>query len=917
MENKKLLAAFAATAFTLSLSANANDRAWTYTYNSLGLIETKNGPRTDVNDVTTYTYDTQGRLTQVTNALGHITQLSNFDSLGNPQTITDANSIVTNLTYTPQGWLKTVSTDGTSIVIEHDLLGQIGKITKGDGSWLEFTWNASRNLSKITNNLGESVEYGYNTMGNRTSQNLKDASGSLTKQQTWAHDELGRVLRSIGAEGQTTQHGYDRNNNRSLNISPENHSTIIGYDELNRLVSTTDPRNGVTTIGYDTQDNVTRVTDPRNVVTEYIYDGLGNLTNLISKDSGTTIFTHDDAGNVLTKTDARGIVTLYSYDALNRLKTVQYPANPSLNVQYHYDMTDNGNYGIGRLTAIQDSSGIIGYQYDARGNLVEQIRSIDVAGSAKYDDLKYAYDNANQLKRVDYPSSIAVEYQRNAAGQISSIDVSIGTQAPTAFATGITYLPFGPLKNLTWANGVTLLRSYDQDYRLRQQNIGSWQATYGYDLNSNIKSIQSGLFGDLLYGYDELDRLTLEEQSSERKIYSYDAVGNRTKRVSETLNAGQLLNSSTNVYSFPVDSNRLSKIGSVDLPSDEAGNLLKIRAGRDLEYDTQGRLAKAKYNGSVVAEYRYNAIGQRALKITPTYLYTYFYNPDGQLLGETRYSAAGVKLSSQYYFWLDNQAIGGIAVRYNSQGTVTSNTPFYLHSDHLDTPRLATNQAGQEIWRWKSDAFGLGNAVSAADSGIYQINLRFPGQYFDSESGLHYNYFRDYDPQTGRYVQSDPIGLNGGTNTYAYTTGNPLRYADPKGLETTVIYVEGGIPHAALHVTLDNGEQLMYDPAGSYIPPSGTPRSSGHFWEGADANLSDYQAYWTDAGGKVHTEVLPTNKDQDKLIMENAINLGGVENFYCARAVASALNGVCDVESEFWPDELFENAENAVCPPGQ
>jgi RHS repeat-associated protein len=94
----------------------------------------------------------------------------------------------------------------------------------------------------------------------------------------------------------------------------------------------------------------------------------------------------------------------------------------------------------------------------------------------------------------------------------------------------------------------------------------------------------------------------------------------------------------------------------------------------------------------------------------------------------------------------------------------------------------ATDQNGQEVWRWKSDAFGLGSAINAPTSGLYSINLRFPGQYYDSESGLHYNYFRDYDPQTGRYVESDPIGLNGGLNTYGYVEGNPTSRIDFWGL---------------------------------------------------------------------------------------------------------------------------------------
>lgn len=770
-----LLALTLATALGVP-GAQALERSWSYSYNSLGLIETADGPRTDVQDVTSYVYDAQGHLTQITNALGHVTQLSNFDTFGNPQALVDANGVTTNLTYTPQGWLSSTSTAGSTTSFEHDAVGQITKVTRGDGSWLTYTWDDARRLRSITNNLGEKVEYDYDAMGNRTAQRLNDPSGLLTQQQSWVYDELGRLLRAVGAQGQIQQYGYDLNDNLAASTTPKQHSTTNGYDALDRLITSTDPLNGVTALGYDAQDNLTQVSDPRGVTTQYRYDGLGNLTQLVSPDSGTATFDHDAAGNVIRKTDARGVVTNYSYDALNRLISKTYPANPALNVQYHYDMTADGNYGIGRLTAVQDASGVLGYRYDARGNLTQQLRSLEVAGTDVYDTLQYSYDGANQLTRIDYPAGFAVQYQRNAAGQVGEVDIVIDGQ-PAAFASDLSYLPFGPLKTLTWANGISLQRTYDKDYRLTQQSVGPWVATYGYDANSNIQSLESGLFGDLLYGYDALDRLTREDEGNQRLQYGYDAVGNRTSKALIGLSDGQPMGSMVTDLSYASDSNRLVGLNGLDVTSDSTGSLTQYSDNRTFEYDAQGRLAEVKIGSDAVAQYRYNALGQRTHKITGTATTTFLYSPDGQLLGETRYSTNGAKLSSQFYLWLDSLPLGGISLTYDAQGGIASSSAFYLHADHLNTPRLATSQTGNEIWRWKSDAFGVGAAV-----GTTTINLRFPGQYYDSESGLHYNYFRDYDPQTGRYVESDPIGLNGGLNTYGYVKGNPLTYSDPHGL---------------------------------------------------------------------------------------------------------------------------------------
>jgi RHS repeat-associated protein len=107
-----------------------------------------------------------------------------------------------------------------------------------------------------------------------------------------------------------------------------------------------------------------------------------------------------------------------------------------------------------------------------------------------------------------------------------------------------------------------------------------------------------------------------------------------------------------------------------------------------------------------------------------------------------------------------------------------------VHADHLNTPRAILDGQNRMVWRWLGSAFGQGlpEEDPDGDGKLFEYNLRFPGQYYDKETGLHYNYFRDYDPGTGRYVQSDPIGLEGGVNTYGYANQNPLAFTDALGL---------------------------------------------------------------------------------------------------------------------------------------
>ncbi|MGU1598436.1 RHS repeat domain-containing protein, partial [Pseudomonas aeruginosa] len=536
----------------------------------------------------------------------------------------------------------------------------------------------------------------------------------------------------------------------------------------------------------------------------YEYDGLGNLTRLVSPDSGTTTFEHDAAGNVIRRTDARGTVTEYRYDALNRLIERHSPSDPSLDVQYRYDLTADGNKGIGRLGAIEGARDSLVYRYDERGNLVEQVRSIRLDQQTLLDRVTYRYDAANQLLEIGYPSGLAIGYPRNAGGQVASVTLAVGDKAPSTLVGQIAYLPFGPLQRLTWGNGIALSREYDQDYQLLRQKVGPWQSDYQHDANGNIQQHRHSLWGTLDYQYDPLDRLTEERGVQGGRSYAYDAVGNRTQRSDNPASGGT---ASSQDYQYAPDSNRLTAIGAQAVTSDAAGNLTQDRAARKLAYDAQGRLQSVSLDGQQVAEYRYNALGQRIVKLTPESVTTYLYGPDGQLLGEAEHNGSGRKLRAQYYLWLDSLPLATIDADYDAQGKVGNPTLLYLHGDHLDTPRLATDASGQIAWQWQSDAFGRGEALS---QGSTQINLRFPGQYYDAESGLHYNYFRDYDPETGRYVESDPVEtlrklnnpemtfLNSGesmlqatpywehgftpNHNYTYSDNNPTAKSDKHGL---------------------------------------------------------------------------------------------------------------------------------------
>ncbi|MGY2224947.1 RHS repeat-associated core domain-containing protein [Pseudomonas gingeri] len=767
-----------------------------YTYTALGQIATVDGPRTDVADITRFAYDAQGNLTTITNALGQISTRANFDTYGNPQTLTDPNGVVTILTYTPQGWLASSSIAGATTQYAYNAVGDLTQITAPDGSFLAYTYDDARRLVAVTNTLGETQSYVLDAMGNRTSAQVKDASGTLARQQQRTYDELGRLLTQIGAGGQVTRYAYDLNDQLTQQTDARSNATNQTFDALGRVAQVTDPLGGITALTYNTDNQITQLVDPRGVTTQYVYDAEGRVLQIKSPDGGTSSFTYDEAGNVNQRTDARGIVTTYQYDALNRLTAMRYPASPALDAVYTYDQTDGGNKGIGRLTRIQDAVGALTYHYDERGQRVAQNRVYNLAGITVSQT--YTYDSAGRIIAQGYPEGVSVTYTRNTAGQVNAIDISRnGLKLPVA--SQISYAPFGPIEQLTWGTGVTLNRTYDQDFQLTAQTIGGWHTQYAFDPVGNLTSHQDNVWASVQYQYDALNRLTREQTASEQKDYVLDATGNRMQRTTTNLSSGQV--TATQHTTVAADSNRIITQDGMPLPYDAAGNQLQNTTGLTYTYDASGRMNAVYQAGTQkVADYLYNALGQRSVKrnydpvsgaLVSSSLY--LYGPNGEIISQSDYSATAQLLASRYWVWLDGIPLAQGELNY-IQGLATGERLVYLHPDHLNTPRVGTTVAQGMVWSWMSDAYGTTapNEDVAGSGTLTHIPLRFPGQLYDAQTQLNYNYYRDYDANLGRYVQSDPIGLKSGVNTYAYVNGNPTRYIDPTGRNAFIIGGEIG-----------------------------------------------------------------------------------------------------------------------------
>jgi len=262
------------------------------------------------------------------------------------------------------------------------------------------------------------------------------------------------------------------------------------------------------------------------------------------------------------------------------------------------------------------------------------------------------------------------------------------------------------------------------------------------------------------FGYDDLYRLTGATGIYGSISHTYDNVSNRlTKTI-----GGQ-----TDTYSYFPGTNKLNEITGANpltFGYDANGNTTGMGA-RTLNYNLDNRLIQV-VEGTVLADYVYNGLGQRIKRIVNETTTVYHYDRVGNLIGE---SDASGNFGNKYVYLDENRLIY----------IGPSEDVYYFVNDHLGTPQKIMDGSSIVVWSADYQPFGEANiTVSTVLS-----NFRLPGQYYDQETGLHYNYFRYYNPQTGRYVTTDPIGLAGGINLFAYVQNNPINIVDAFGLEWT------------------------------------------------------------------------------------------------------------------------------------
>ena len=883
-----------AAGYTCSNTGTAPEgvRRSTYTYCTavdavqcplVGLMLTATGPRTDVTQTTTYQYyltdGTQwqhGDLKSVTNALGQVITFAAYDKNGRPTRTVDPNGVITDLAYYPRGWLsmRTVRANADGSASSNDAVtswtykndGSVASLTDPDNAAIKYTYDSAHRLQQIRNSNSEYVKFTLDAAGNRIKEEVADSNATVKRSLTRTYNALGQLTGVQDGYGRSIMSAayadsYDANGNLVHAADGLNVQVQRGYDALNRLVGVTNDlngndlatRNAQAVYQYDPLDRVAGVGDPESLNTLYDHNAFGDQVGLHSPDTGNSSAIVDKAGNPISVTDARGIQVSQAFDALNRRTSATYPSS-SDNVAWFYDEPDSvtgctGSYPIGRLTRIVEANVTTIYCYDARGNV---LRKSQTQGT-QTDVVAYTYTLADRLKTLTYPSGTVVAYKRDLPGRVQSVAVTTGGTTWT-IVDSVTYMPLGPvtsymLGKIGFSQPVT--RTYDANYALTDLVSAPLNLHFARDVMGNITALGDAAGANPAtetYRYDALYRLTSVNDATGAAVeaYTYNKTGDRLSKTASGL--------ATGTYGYQSGTHWLTSIGSSARTYDANGNTTGNSTGGDAfgyGYNGRNRMTVVQRNGQAVANYSYNAMGQRVAKAVtgPQAVSERFaYDEGSQLLSE-------YGNTNRDYIWIDDLPVAVV------DGSVAASRTNYVVADGLGSPRVVRDDSGVIQWQWpyQGNSFGEKQPVS---NGGYAFNLRFPGQYYDAESGLHQNVNRDYEAATGRYVQSDPIGLNAGLSTYAYGMNAPNLYKDSLGLATEVWLMFHPIPgafgnnHEFIVFKDTNSSQayvLRAGPSGDYPPENAIfnmtatdPKTGGDmFLQPAFSRWEDSEESWS------------------------------------------------------------------------
>ncbi|MFF1871154.1 putative T7SS-secreted protein [Kitasatospora herbaricolor] len=780
---------------------------------------------------TQYTYDRHGRRLSVTDPLGATVTLT-YDEAGNPATATRPDGTQSLVSYGDLNLpLAVMEPDGTTWRQSYDAAGNRTTLTDPTGATTRFGFDASGNASQITDALGHVSTLRCNAAGLLTES--VDPLGGRTG---YLHDAFGRPTAITDALGNTTRYTWSVEGLLTSRTTPDGSVERWTYDGEGNTLTHTDHGGAVTTMEYshfdllaartgadgarhtfthDSELRLVRVTGPQGLSWSYEHDAAGRVTAETDFNGRTIRYAHDPAGRVTGRTNSLGETIGYRYDLVGNLSVKDAAGRRTT---YGYDRA-------GRLTSANSPGVALVRRYDQLGQVV--------AETVNGRTLTTEYDVLGRRSRRRTPSGAESSWSYDAAGSPASLTAS-------GHVLGFEHDALGRETGRRLGPDLTLSHTWDSVHRLTSQTVTSsaralQHRAYTYRADGNLTGICDLHDGTRSFDLDDAGRVTAVHAANWTERYVYDAAGNITD--AQWPDGRHDSGRGPRTYRGTL----ISTAGRIRYDHDSQGRITVRRqvtlSGRTntwhYTWDAEDRLTEVTTPDGTRWQYLYDAFGRRIAKqrlaedgVTVAEWTDFTW--DGSTLAEQ--TAHGPALPGPYTLTWDHDGLRPLA---QTEHILLPDAPqdeidrrfFAVVTDLIGTPTHLLDADGTPAWQARTTLWG---ATEHSDSRGTTTPLRFPGQYYDPETRLHYNLHRYYDPITARYATLDPLGLAAAPNPQAYIQ-NPHTWADPFGLAPCKLSDRAKDAIEKFH-------NLMKDPIGEI---NGTP------------NHNHYNAARREAAGEV------------------------------------------------------------------
>ncbi|MFY1583667.1 DUF6531 domain-containing protein [Micromonospora sp. WMMD734] len=813
-----------------------NEQEYRYTYDEQGRCTAADGSGGYL--AARLHYDPTARRTTVVDSLGHST-IYHLNGRGQIQLLTDPLGNATAATWDGLD-RKLTETDplGRTTRYAYDDDGNLVEVTRPDGARATATYDDLRQPVVVTDVDGATWRRGYDERGNLTM--VTDPTGATTR---YAYDETGHLAEVTDALGDTLRVSTDAAGLVSQLTEPTGAVTSYRRDRAGRITELTDPVGGTTHLGWTVEGRLAWRRTPDGASEEWTYDPEGNLVTHTDPTGATTEFEIGAFDLPVARTGPDGARLTFDYDTELRLTTVTNPQG--LTWHYDYDPagrlvaeTDfNGRVqtythdAAGQVVARTNGAGqTIGLVRDLVGNVVEK-RTTEGTTTFGYDptgrlvhatspefDLRFDRDPLGRvLTEIRDGQAVTSSYdplgrrthRRTPSGVESAWEYDAGHR-PTALHTGGATVGFAHdaagRETRRTVGSLALTQSWDANHRLLSQILTASPAVggvpdlvahraYRYRADGYLVGIVDQLTGERRLELDRAGRITAVRAADWTERYTYDDAGNVATATWPGTTAGGVAGPGTTDGDGGARGEReytgtlIRRAGDVRYEHDAAGRVIlrqvKQRSTKPLTWrytwDSEDRLVAVTTPDGTHWRYRYDALGRRVAKqrldVDGGVAEQVDFAWDGpRLIEQTHRGATGDRTSTWEYAPGSFTPIGQTDAA-GDQGEVDRR--FYaIVTDLVGTPTELVSPDGEVAWQQRTTIWGLPTHVSA--TGV-DCPLRFPGQFHDPETGLSYNFQRHYDPATGRYASSDPLGLLAAADSYGYVS-NPTDLVDPLGL---------------------------------------------------------------------------------------------------------------------------------------